>query len=81
MMIYKVYILKSKKDNKRYIGFTNNLDKRLVEHNNGKATATKNRRPFELIYYERFENKFEAAKREKFFKSGIGREFLKNINR
>ena len=64
----------------KYIGLTNNLDKRILEHNNGKVTATKNRRPFVLIYFENFENKFEAAKREKFLKSGQGREFLNKIN-
>jgi putative endonuclease len=79
-MIYKVYVLKSLKDQKRYIGFTNNLDKRILEHNSGKVTATRNRRPFEIIYFENFENKFEAAKREKFLKSGKGREFLNRIN-
>jgi putative endonuclease len=80
-LIYKVYILRSKRDNKRYVGFTNNLEKRIAEHNSGKVIATKNRRPPELIYFEGYENKFEAAKREKFFKSGKGREFLKNINK
>jgi putative endonuclease len=71
-----IYVLKSKKDLKRYIGLTNNLERRLLLHNSGKVKATKNRRPFELIYFEKFENRTKAAKREKFLKSGKGREYL-----
>ncbi len=76
-----VYILRSKKDGKRCIGLTNSLDKRLEQHNAGKVTSTKNRRPFELIYFEKFTDRKFAAKREKFFKSGKGREFLDSINK
>ncbi|MFH1543063.1 MAG: GIY-YIG nuclease family protein [Patescibacteria group bacterium] len=47
-MIYYVYVLKSKKDSKLYYGFTRNLNKRLVEHNSGKVTSTKYRRPLHL---------------------------------
>ena len=75
-----VYVLRSKKDHKRYIGLTNNLGKRLDEHNKGKVVATKNRVPFELVYFEEFENRKLAANREKFFKTGKGREFLENKN-
>jgi putative endonuclease len=75
--MYFVYILRSLKDNKKYIGLTNDLQKRLAEHNNGKCSATKNRRPFELLHYETFSVREEAAKREKFFKTGKGREFIK----
>ena len=71
-----VYVLKSKKDLKRYIGLTNNLERWLLLHNGGKVKATKNRRPFELFYFEKFEDRTRAAKREKFLKSGKGREYL-----
>ena len=74
-----VYVLRSKRDLKRYIGLTNNLQRRLNLHNNGKVQATKNRIPFELIYYEELEDRIDAAKREKFLKSGKGREFLNSI--
>jgi putative endonuclease len=74
-----VYVLKSKKDLKRYIGLTNNLQIRVSFHNDGKVESTKNRRPFELIYYEEIEDRTEAARREKFLKSGKGREFLDSI--
>ncbi|HEY4755448.1 MAG TPA: GIY-YIG nuclease family protein [Ignavibacteriaceae bacterium] len=79
-MSYFVYILKSKKDNKRYIGFTNNLDRRINEHNSGLVKSTKNRKPLILIYTEEFERKTEAMAREKFFKTGKGRELLDTVN-
>lgn len=77
--MYTVYILLSEKDNKRYIGFTDNLVRRLFEHNSGLVKSTKNRKPLKLIYTEQFENKSDAMNRERFFKSGFGRSFLKNI--
>lgn len=58
------YILKCN-DNTLYTGWTNNLEKRLKDHNEGNgAKYTKPRRPVELIYYEEFETKEEAMKRE-----------------
>lgn len=60
-----VYILKSLKDNKLYIGSTNNLKKRLLEHNNGNVFSTKYRKPFILIYYEAYKAEKDARKREK----------------
>jgi len=77
--MYYVYILLSERDQKRYMGFTQDLERRIVEHNSGLVKSTKNRIPLKLIYFERFENKVEAMNREKFFKSGKGREFLNNI--
>ncbi|MDA3861517.1 MAG: GIY-YIG nuclease family protein [Melioribacteraceae bacterium] len=71
----------SSKDKKRYIGLTNNLERRIKEHNCGKVKSTKHRVPFELVYFENFESRNEAALREKFFKSGKGREFLKKIRK
>ena len=64
--MYWVYILKSQKDSKRYIGSTSNLRRRITEHNNGLVKSTKNRQPLELIYTEKFETKQDAAEREKF---------------
>jgi putative endonuclease len=75
--MFYTYILKSKKDDKLYIGFCENLKKRVIEHNNGFVNATKNRRPLILIYYEACENKVRALEREKYFKTGFGRRFLK----
>ena len=77
--MFYVYILRSDKDGKRYIGFTANLERRLLEHQTGCVTSTKNRRPLQLIYSEEFSNKLEAEQREKFFKSGKGRAQLKEM--
>ncbi|MBU0612977.1 GIY-YIG nuclease family protein [Patescibacteria group bacterium] len=63
--MYYVYLLKSKKDSKHYIGYTNNLTKRLKEHNDGKVISTKSRRPLAVIYYEAYTSKVDALKREK----------------
>ena len=71
--MYFVYILLSEKDNKRYIGFTDDIDRRLIEHNTGKVKSTKNRRPLKLIYLEQFENKSVAMKREKEIKNQKGK--------
>ena len=76
--MYTVYVLRSERDQKRYIGTTNNIEERLLEHQSGLVKSTKNRRPLKLIYTEEFEDKTEALQREKFFKSGHGREYLKN---
>jgi putative endonuclease len=62
--MFYLYVLKSKKDDKIYIGSTNDLRRRLLEHNTGKVLSTKGRRPFELRYYEAYYNENEARKRE-----------------
>ncbi|MEX2012901.1 MAG: GIY-YIG nuclease family protein, partial [Candidatus Levyibacteriota bacterium] len=54
---YFIYILFSLKDKKLYIGFTTNLDLRLIEHTAGRVTSTKDRRPLKLIYHEMFTSK------------------------
>ena len=72
-------MLKSLKDGKRYIGYTKDIDRRLKEHNSGKTASTKLRRPFVVIYTEKFSSKEEAEAREKHFKSGKGREELNKI--
>ncbi|MEJ2545415.1 MAG: GIY-YIG nuclease family protein [Calditrichaceae bacterium] len=77
--LYYVYVLKSLKDSRRYIGFTEDLNRRLNEHNNGLVKSTQRRRPLKLIYFEEFEDKLDAMQREKFFKTGKGREFLNSV--
>jgi putative endonuclease len=72
------YVLKSLKNNRFYYGCTNNIDRRLLEHNSGRSKYTKYNRPFELAYFEKFITLKEARERERFFKSGQGREFIKN---
>lgn len=64
-IMFYVYVLKSKKDNNLYIGSTNNLRRRMNEHNSGLVFSTMYRRPFELIYYEGYKSEMDARMREK----------------
>lgn len=77
-MFYYNYILKSKKDGKCYTGITNDLRKRLSQHNEGLSTYTRGRGPFELIYYEACLLKDKARSREIYLKTGMGKRYLKN---
>ncbi len=62
--MYYLYVIVSLKDNTTYIGSTENLEKRLNEHNRGKTKSIKHKVPFELVYYEAYQNKTQARKRE-----------------
>ena len=75
--MYYIYVLLSLKDRKLYIGMTSNLNERVKNHNAGKSTATRNRRPLQLIYYEFYHYKSDAEQREKYLKGGNGRASLK----
>jgi len=76
--MFFTYVLISERDNNFYIGFTDDLEKRIEEHHKGFVASTANRRPLKLIYYEACLNAKDALKREKYFKTGFGRRFLKN---
>ncbi len=69
------------KNTKIYSGSTNDLKRRLNEHQLGKVLSTKNQRPIELIFYEAFVNKKDAERREKYFKTDKGKKMLKVILR
>ncbi len=71
------YALRSRKDHGLYIGLTSNLERRLEEHNRGYNRSTRPRAPFDLIYVKACGSRSEAREKEKFLKSGQGREFLK----
>lgn len=75
-MFYCVYVLSSEKDNKLYIGYTNNLKRRLVEHKQGKNFSTSFRLPFQLIYFEGCLSMYDAKRRESYLKTSQGRKFL-----
>lgn len=77
-MRYYVYVLQSEKDKNFYVGYTENLEKRLKEHNNGEVASTGNRRPLKLIYYEFCLNRFDATNREKYLKTAWGKRYIKN---
>ncbi|MEK7119645.1 MAG: GIY-YIG nuclease family protein [Patescibacteria group bacterium] len=77
-MFYYTYVLRGLTDGKLYTGYTNDLKKRIEEfHQKVRVNATKNRLPIQLVYYEACLSKYKALKREKYFKSGFGRRFLK----
>jgi len=72
--MYKVYLLKSGKDGHYYIGQTNNIERRLIEHNSGKSRSTRNRRPFILIGYESYSTRNESRYREYQIKNSIDKQ-------
>lgn len=76
--MFYTYVLISTKDNKLYVGWTNDLKNRLVKYLKGFVDSTKDRRPLKLIYYEACLDKEKAIKREKYFKTGFGRRYLKS---
>ena len=78
--MYNVYVLKSKKNNKKYVGYTQkDPQERLHDHNTGSNAWTRQNGPFELIYVEPFSDKKAALIKEKYLKTGAGRRFLKSI--
>jgi putative endonuclease len=77
--MYFVYIIQSEIDNSLYIGFSKDVFERLKGHNSGKTAYTKRKMPWKLVYFEQFENKTDALKREKFLKSQKNRDFYENL--
>jgi putative endonuclease len=77
MKVYFTYVLKSKTHNYFYKGHCKDLQKRLDQHNAGMTVSLRPYLPFEIIYFEQFETEIEAVKREKYFKTSRGREFLR----
>lgn len=75
--MYYVYILKSEFDNNSYIGYTENLKRRIKEHKNGQVISTSKRLPIKLIMYEAYLLEADARAREKFFKTTKGKLQLK----
>jgi putative endonuclease len=75
--MYYVYLIKSEKTGKKYVGSTEDLRKRIQEHNKGKVVSTKASRPWKIIYYEAFELKHDARREELFLKTGKGRERIR----
>jgi len=75
--MHTVYVLKSLKDNKLYIGCTSNLQKRLIDHSRGNVKSTESRRPFQLIFKEEFLDKYRAFGKERYYKTPKGKKELK----
>jgi len=76
--MYYVYLLKSEKDGKFYTGSTDDLKRRMAEHEAGYVKSTVRRKPFKLIYYEACLNEDDARRRERYLKSGAGKKYLRN---
>jgi putative endonuclease len=72
-----VYILKSIEFDKFYTGKTDDIERRLAEHNSGRSMYSKRYRPWKVVYNEEFGTEAEATQRERFFKSASGRRWLK----
>lgn len=76
--MFYIYVLKSEKNGLMYTGFTNDLQKRLSQHNRGESAWTKRGIPWKLIYYEACLEEYDALAREKYLKSGPGKHYIKN---
>jgi putative endonuclease len=75
---FVTYLLSSPSTGKSYVGFTSDLINRMKSHNIfDKKGYTSRFRPWIVVHVEFFDNKADAMKREKWFKSGVGREFIK----
>jgi putative endonuclease len=77
IIMFYVYVIVSISRSYIYVGMTNNPDRRIAEHNTGKERTTKPYAPFKNLLIESFSSRIDARKREKYLKSGIGKEWLK----
>lgn len=75
--MYYFYVLKFRQNNKLYKGLTSDLRRRIAEHKRGQSDFTQRNGEFDLIFYEAYINKKDAMEAEKYFKSGHGREVLR----
>ena len=77
--MFYFYAISSLTKNYIYLGISNDIERRVHEHNSGQNKTTKPYRPFVLFHKERFKTRTEARNREKYLKSGVGKEYLKMI--
>jgi putative endonuclease len=77
--MFFVYVIKSLVRNYIYVGLTNDVERRVREHDRGQNVTTRAYKPFEIILVETFSSRIDARKREKYLKSGIGKEYLKKL--
>ncbi len=77
-MYYYVYVLLSEKDGNKYVGYTNNLKRRLVIHNAGRVRSTRNRLPMKLVHFEGCLDRADATRREKYLKTSWGKRYIRN---
>jgi len=79
IFMYYTYAIKSKTNKYIYVGISDNPKRRVEHHNRGYNKTTKPYTPFEIILLEKFMDRETARKREKYLKSGIGKEYLKSL--
>ncbi len=77
MQTYFVYVISSQFRKYIYVGLTADLERRLAEHFDGKERTTKPYRPYKILFTETFGTRVEARMREKYLKSGKGKEWIK----
>lgn len=78
--MFFVYVLISNSKGLRfYVGLTEDVEKRLKEHNSDKQKSTKSYVPWEIFFFEKFKTRIEAREREKFLKGGSGKEKIKRM--
>jgi putative endonuclease len=77
--MFFVYVLKSCKNGRMYVGSTNNLQRRLYQHNHGQNISTRSKGPYIIVYNESYFSRNEAVQREHYLKTGKGREEIKNL--
>ena len=77
--MFTVYILRSEKIGKFYIGHTEDIDKRLVRHNKGQVTSTRGKGPWAIVYQEYFPNRAEAVQRELEIKSKKSSKYIERL--
>jgi putative endonuclease len=78
-LAFYLYILKSKINERFYIGTTADLDDRVKRHNEGRSKSTKSGRPWEVVYTEEFGNRSEALARERQLKKWKSRKRIEEL--
>ncbi len=77
--MFYVYVLISKKDRSQYVGMSEDVKRRLCEHNFGRVTSTKSKRPWSILCSESYKMPLEAREREKYLKTAAGRRYRKKM--
>ena len=77
--MFYVYILQSLNVDRFYVGYSEDPDRRLIDHNSGKVKSTRNFRPWRKVYHEEFESELLAIRRERYIKSMKSKKFLQEL--
>ena len=75
--MYSIYVIQSLVDQRLYVGMSENVTRRIKEHNNGRVFSTKGYRPWKIVYTETIGDRSQTRIREKYLKSGSGKEWIK----